>query len=65
MPEIVYRTFDYLGLSGYKLPLIIAFFSTAATIVAATITWHVLERPINDLKRFFQYADKVPQAAVG
>ena len=64
MREIVYRIFDYLGLPGDKSPLAIAFFSTVATIIAATVTWHVLERPINDLKRFFQYADKVPQASV-
>jgi peptidoglycan/LPS O-acetylase OafA/YrhL len=65
MPEIVYRTFNYLGLSGYKSPLIIAFFSTVATIIAATITWQVLERPMNDLKRFFQYTVKAPQSSVG
>ena len=64
MPEIVYRIFDYLGLAGYKSPLTIAFFSTVATIIVATITWQVLERPINDLKRFFQYAVKVPQSSV-
>jgi len=65
MPEIVYRIFDYFGLSSDKLPLTVAFFSTVATIIVATITWHVLEKPINDLKRFFQYADKVPQSLVG
>jgi peptidoglycan/LPS O-acetylase OafA/YrhL len=64
MSEIVYRTFDYLDLPGYQSPLIIALFSTVATILVATITWHVLERPINDLKRFFQYAVKVPQSSV-
>ena len=64
MPEIVDRIFDYLGLSDDKSPLTIAFLSTVATIIAATITWQVLEKPINDLKRFFQYADKVPQALV-
>jgi peptidoglycan/LPS O-acetylase OafA/YrhL len=64
MPKIVYRIFDYFGLSGYKLPLTIAFFSTVATIVAATITWQVLERPMNDLKRFFQYTVAVPRSPV-
>jgi peptidoglycan/LPS O-acetylase OafA/YrhL len=64
MPEIVYRIFDYGGLPGYNSPLTIAFFSTVATVIAATITWHVLERPINDLKRFFEYTVKVPQASV-
>ena len=64
MPEIVYRIFDYFGLSGDKSPLIIAFFSTVATIIAATITWHVLERPINNLKRFFQYTVTAPQSSV-
>jgi peptidoglycan/LPS O-acetylase OafA/YrhL len=64
MPEIAYRIFDYLGFPGYKSPLIIAFFSTMATIIVATITWQFLERPINDLKRFFQYTDKIPQHSV-
>jgi peptidoglycan/LPS O-acetylase OafA/YrhL len=64
MPDIVYRTFNCFGLSGYKSPLTIACFSTVATIVVATITWQVLERPINDLKRFFQYAVQAPQSPV-
>jgi peptidoglycan/LPS O-acetylase OafA/YrhL len=64
MPDIVYRTFDYLGLPNYKSPLTIAFFSTVATITVATITWQVLERPMNDLKRFFQYSVTVPQSPV-
>jgi peptidoglycan/LPS O-acetylase OafA/YrhL len=64
MPDIVYRTFDYFGLSSYKSPLTIACFSTVATIIVATITWQVLERPINDLKRFFQYAVQAPQSPV-
>ena len=65
MPEIVNRIFDYFGLSGYKSPLTIAFFSTVATIAVAMLTWQVLERPMNDLKRFFQYTVKVPQSSVG
>jgi peptidoglycan/LPS O-acetylase OafA/YrhL len=62
MPDIVYRTFDSFGLSNYKSPLIIAFFSTVATIIVATITWKILERPMNDLKRFFEYTVTVPQS---
>jgi peptidoglycan/LPS O-acetylase OafA/YrhL len=65
IPDIICRTFDYFNLSSYKSPLTIAFFSTVATILVATITWQVLERPINDLKRFFQYTVKVPQPPVG
>ena len=64
MSEIIYRIFGYLGLKVYKSPLIIAFLSTVATIIVATITWQVLEKPINDLKRFFEYAVKDPQASV-
>jgi peptidoglycan/LPS O-acetylase OafA/YrhL len=64
MPYIIYRIFDYFGLAGYKSPLTIACSSTMATIVVATITWQVLERPMNDLKRFFQYAVQVPQSPV-
>jgi peptidoglycan/LPS O-acetylase OafA/YrhL len=65
MPEIAYRTLDYCGLSSYASPLLVAVFSTVATIVVATITWHILERPINELKRFFQYTVKVHEAPVG
>jgi peptidoglycan/LPS O-acetylase OafA/YrhL len=64
MPEIIYRIFDYLGLSGHRSSLTMAFLSTVATIIAATITWQLLEKPINDLKRFFEYTVKVPQASV-
>jgi peptidoglycan/LPS O-acetylase OafA/YrhL len=65
MPRMVYKTFDYFGVSGYESPLSIAFFSTAATIVVATITWRVVEKPMNDLKKFFQYDIKAPQNPVG
>jgi peptidoglycan/LPS O-acetylase OafA/YrhL len=64
MPDMVYRIFDCFGLSDYNSPLTVAFCSTVATIIVATITWHFLERPINDLKRFFQYTVKVHQPAV-
>jgi peptidoglycan/LPS O-acetylase OafA/YrhL len=61
MPEIAHRMVDRFGLSDYGSPLAIAVFSTVATIVVATISWQVLEQPMNDLKRFFQYAPKVPE----
>jgi peptidoglycan/LPS O-acetylase OafA/YrhL len=64
MPEIIYRIFNYFDLADYNSPLTIAFCSTVATITVATLTWHFLERPINDLKRFFQYTVKVRQSAV-
>jgi peptidoglycan/LPS O-acetylase OafA/YrhL len=62
MPEIVNRIFDYLDLSGYKSSLAIGLFSTVATIAVAMLTWQVLERPMNHLKRFSQYTAKTPQS---
>jgi peptidoglycan/LPS O-acetylase OafA/YrhL len=41
------------------MTIVIALFSTVATIILATISWHFLERPINDFKRFFEYTHKV------
>ena len=64
MPEIANRIIDRFGLEDYRSPLAIAIFSTVATIVFASITWQVLEKPMNDLKKFFQYAAKVPQSLV-
>jgi len=64
MPEIAHRIIGRFGLEDYRSPLVIAIFSTVATIVVATITWQVLEKPMNDLKRFFQYIAKGPQSLV-
>lgn len=60
MPYIIRKTFHVLGLSEYSKQIVIAIFSTVATIILASISWHFLEKPINDLKRFFQYTNKVP-----
>jgi peptidoglycan/LPS O-acetylase OafA/YrhL len=37
----------------------------AATIVAASISWVVLERPLNGLKRHFPYVARAPKAGAG
>lgn len=35
---------------------------TAVSVVLATISWSILERPINDLKRFFPYSSRKSRA---
>ncbi|MCV3215250.1 acyltransferase [Plectonema radiosum NIES-515] len=59
MPYVVRKAFDVFGLSSYNSQLVIALFSTVATIILATISWHFLEKPINDFKKFFEYTHKV------
>ena len=39
--------------SRYVIPLIVAY--AATTLVLASLSWHFLEAPLNDLKRFFPY----------
>ncbi|HLO49419.1 MAG TPA: acyltransferase [Kamptonema sp.] len=42
--------------------ILVGFISTIITIALATISWHFLEKPINDLKRFFPYTPKTSKA---
>ena len=43
------------GHANVRSELALAFVSTVATIIVATVSWQVFEKPINDLKRFFPY----------
>lgn len=53
VPGIAHRIFDRFGFECCSSPLPIAVFSTVATLVIAAISWQVLEKPMNNLKRFF------------
>jgi peptidoglycan/LPS O-acetylase OafA/YrhL len=54
-----------IGRLGIVLPTgrwEVAFLYTALTLIVAAISWYLLERPINALKRYFEY-DRPPAAA--
>lgn len=59
MTYVIGKAFPILAISDHSSSLVNAVVSTVATIILATISWQFFERPINDLKRFFQYSDKV------
>ncbi|MFN6481905.1 MULTISPECIES: acyltransferase [unclassified Nostoc] len=56
----VSKVFQKLELSFSGSAIVIAIFSTIATIIIASVSWHFLEKPIIELKRFFNYTDKQP-----
>ncbi len=64
-PYLVGKVLYIFGLSGYSSkPILMVPLSTGITVIVAMISWHFLERPINHLKRFFQYTNKVPKTAL-
>lgn len=55
MPEPLHRLFTTLNWP-YPVGVWSKFwFQTIATLVVATLSWYLFEKPINDLKRFFPY----------
>jgi peptidoglycan/LPS O-acetylase OafA/YrhL len=61
-PLLVMPVFNYLGIP-FRVPSFLNFvISGILTLVIASLSWHLLELPINNLKRHFQYA---PKAAGG
>jgi peptidoglycan/LPS O-acetylase OafA/YrhL len=58
MPYIVKKAFSVFGLSSYLSLPVLTLLSSVATIILATISWHFLEKPINDLKKLFEYSNK-------
>ncbi len=61
IPVIVPRIFYYLGLpypSSLSMQLVL---KIMATLIVAVLSWHLIEKPINNLKRHFGYKKSVIQ----
>ena len=56
MPPILSRGFHYLGLHYPDLSLIRFILQTAATLIVAMLSWHFIEKPINNFKKHFEYS---------
>ncbi len=59
VPYVAFKVFNKAGVgsSYFNSPLgFKALFWTAATILLASISWHLFEKPINDLKTKWPYA---------
>jgi peptidoglycan/LPS O-acetylase OafA/YrhL len=60
-PLLIMPVFNYLGIP-YQVPGLLNFvISSILTIGIASLSWHLLELPINNLKRYFLYAPKASQ----
>jgi hypothetical protein len=55
----VSKVFHNLKSSFFSWEIVIAIFSIIATILVS-ISWHFVEKPIAELKRFFNYTEKQP-----
>lgn len=62
-PHILHKVIDRLHLSIPSSDLTIALLSTVVTIILATTSWFCWEKPINNLKKFFHYHDKIPRSS--
>jgi peptidoglycan/LPS O-acetylase OafA/YrhL len=47
--------FRFLGLPLPNSVLIQFFYKVVATLIVAILSWHLIEKPINNFKRFFEY----------
>ena len=56
MPPILSRGFHYLGLHYPDSSLIRFILQTAATLIVAMLSWHFIEKPINNFKKHFEYS---------
>jgi peptidoglycan/LPS O-acetylase OafA/YrhL len=57
-PLLIMPVFNYFGIP-FQVPGLLNFvLSGILTIGIASLSWHLLELPINNLKRYFQYAPK-------
>jgi peptidoglycan/LPS O-acetylase OafA/YrhL len=59
-PSLVLWTFRTLGVASPKSPPVKFLLFTGVTIVLAAASWHLLEKPLNDLKRHFAYERRPP-----
>lgn len=60
IPYLINKAIHLLGLTSYSSkPVIVILLSTAVTLILAMISWHFLEKPINNFKKFFPYKEKV------
>ena len=64
-PTLLNTVLHHFGLSGYSHYWgVIYLLSPVTTIVLAMISWHIFEKPINNIKKFFPYINKAPTSEV-
>ncbi len=66
MPLLIAPIFRRLGFAYAERGMISLVISSATTIAMASLSWYLLEKPINQLKRYFSYTPKAarPQPVV-
>ena len=64
MPQLCKQIFSVIGLAYPESPISTFLIPTIATLTIASLSWYVLEKPLNDLKRFFTYKPISPAEAL-
>ena len=60
MPKLCKYIFAMLGTPYPENPATAFVVLTVATLLISSLSWYLLEKPINDLKRFFTYKPPAP-----
>jgi peptidoglycan/LPS O-acetylase OafA/YrhL len=59
-PRFIPAAVSALGLSALSSPWVVALLEVCLAVGLASLSWHCLEKPINDLKRRYPYAAPAP-----
>ena len=62
---IPWGLYEVLGLTQLENPVVNAIILITTTILVASLSWHLFEKPINGLKKHFPYPTVIPKAQQG